>query len=309
VKPLGRTIRMKIRSGFVSNSSSSSFLVAPSIVYAIPHMPPNLRRPHVLMVPYIFGGMYEFGRERVNYTDFGSRLNWAYIQARSVNYLSSNSGGLDKGFLKSKQSFLKAHKNDLKLLEEVLIESIPGVTEIEWLIITENEKNHVVAEDEPDDYDRKRRHVDGYIDHGSMWYEKQHEYEVIFENKSTIFQWLFGSENYIANRSDEFDDMKDLEVNHKLDYEYDIEDLYYNPWNDPELFDAHANFIKDEVLVATSDNEGNILTLTEEPSLKYINYFSDNAIKASFEKKLKQRGWDVYCDEMNGRFVIKLRRL
>lgn len=73
---------VKIRNGFVSNSSSSSFIVINNKTYAKLHDEINnvdISQP--LRVPQTFGGETEFGWEKVKYEEIGSKINFAYIQA------------------------------------------------------------------------------------------------------------------------------------------------------------------------------------------------------------------------------------
>ena len=71
---------MKIRNGFVSNSSSSSFVVIGSGNIRIPKF-----NKKVLMVPEDFGGNTEFGWEETRYSDLGSKINFAYLQTQYID--------------------------------------------------------------------------------------------------------------------------------------------------------------------------------------------------------------------------------
>jgi hypothetical protein len=72
---------MKIRQGFVSNSSSSSFIV----ISDGPLENSIGEGAHFLEVPEDFGGETKFGWENKNHHSFGSKLNFTYIQAQDHN--------------------------------------------------------------------------------------------------------------------------------------------------------------------------------------------------------------------------------
>jgi len=70
---------MKIRTGFVSNSSSSSFLIIGKDIN-IPKIDSEK-----LCIPKTFGGCYEFGWGPEEFSDVGSRINFAMIQALNMD--------------------------------------------------------------------------------------------------------------------------------------------------------------------------------------------------------------------------------
>jgi len=73
---------VKTRQGFVSNSSSSSFVVIGS--REPKSTIPLLENGAVCVGPRV-GGEYEFGWEIEDHTDTYSRINFAYIQAKDTN--------------------------------------------------------------------------------------------------------------------------------------------------------------------------------------------------------------------------------
>lgn len=66
---------MKRRTGFVSNSSSSSFIVIGDGEIITPET-----RDKTLKVPEDLGGETEFGWGPATHTDIGSRINFSYLQ-------------------------------------------------------------------------------------------------------------------------------------------------------------------------------------------------------------------------------------
>jgi hypothetical protein len=211
---------MKIRNGFISNSSSSSFIINGSTEFLIQHMPKNLIDPKTLVVPHIYGGQLEFGRQRDNYKDFGSRLNWAYLQAHHLTeMLAKNGNGYNENFWQRVKPFTEKYKQCINMLEEVLFENLE-INKINWLLISDiDTKKWQDACDNEYQYSDDPLTLTGYIDHQSLWHDRQDMFEEIFESKETIFHWLFGIDNMICNRSDEYADAGDLEVDHREDYQ------------------------------------------------------------------------------------------
>jgi len=230
---------MKIRNGFVSNSSSSSFVINNSTEFKVPELEPTLINKKLLVVPHQFGGETCFGRQRENYRDFGSRLNFAYLIAHSIyTFYEKKADGFRDGFFDQHNKLMKKYQSSIFMLEEVLKETF-GFTEIKWLIKADDD-----YEGPPDGK------IGGYIDHQSTWYERPGNIEHIFKDKQTLYNWLFGTNNYIANRSDEYGDAGSLEVDHRFDYDCDYKDengdyayLHYSPYSNPEKFDKNGNFI------------------------------------------------------------------
>jgi hypothetical protein len=153
---------MKIRNGFVSNSSSSSFIIIGKGDHTIPNIIENK-----LNIPQPFGGNYEFGWEEVEYTDFGDRLNWAALCA----------------LYKREQGNLSW----LEMLTEVLLEDFPVNS------ISINFNLH--------DTDENEDEIWAYIDHQSTPNETPDNGKM-FEDKETLRDWLYAKDSYIKNGND-----------------------------------------------------------------------------------------------------------
>jgi len=72
---------MKIRNGFVSNSSSSSFVIIGNKELNIPNIHNSYVNKNMLMIPQTFGGEYEFVTSEEDYNKFADRLNFAALVA------------------------------------------------------------------------------------------------------------------------------------------------------------------------------------------------------------------------------------
>jgi hypothetical protein len=147
---------MRQRLKFVSNSSSSSFIIIDeSKNYNIPKYDTTLVVDGKL-------GETEFGWQEEEYSDFGSKLIFSYLQTIYANY-----NGL------------------LKMLEEVVKENT-GAPDIQW-----NIQETWSGGDGKDN---------GYIDHASSACEGRNI--DIFYSKETLKDFLFNPLSYIHNDND-----------------------------------------------------------------------------------------------------------
>lgn len=176
---------MKSRSGFVSNSSSSSFIVFNNGPLVIP----DAYQGQPLVVDENFGHT-RFGWEWEDYYDFGSKVIFAYLQARYV---------------------AETHPEWQTMLEKVLKETL-RITNIEWLVRDAGSDTHIRGKAEKIEgeawagfYDRLRNEGfldldNAYIDHQSASHEGQNT--EIFENEERLKNFLFDDKTYIRGGND-----------------------------------------------------------------------------------------------------------
>lgn len=178
---------MKIRSGFVSNSSSSSFIVIPPIY----HKSTNYEQTKcelewkdqvgsrdTFIVDNNSFGYYEFGWDYQVYNTFPSKLCFAYLQAREAKYEQDSDG----------EYKYKENPKWMKMLEEVLCEVL-DVKKIQWEIKRIEDHDH-----SSNIYDYS------YIDHQSSSHEGKNT--EIFESKLVLRRFLFDPNARIITDND-----------------------------------------------------------------------------------------------------------
>jgi hypothetical protein len=161
---------MKIRNGFVSNSSSSSFVM---IGNDGEHKKPNYHEEfdpkgqRCIRIPQTFGGETEFGWQVEEYYDFPEKLNWATLMA------------------KKEESRWKMLKKVLK--EDFNVEAVYDC--LNWY-------------DEDDDNSNSfyTRSENGYIDHQSV----DEDAAAMFKDTTELRDWLYGSKSFIHNDNDNY---------------------------------------------------------------------------------------------------------
>lgn len=165
---------MKYRSGFVSNSSSSSFIVIEPLTGSISIDKRTVLDGDVLVVDR-HTGYGEFGWEQDTHHDFGSKLIFAFCQA---DYLLNNP-------YKSEGTHNQGRKW-MDMLEKVL-KDVLDVKEVVWNITTKYGEET-----------EGRDHV--YIDHQSASYEGSNT--EMFESEQTLKSFLFNPRSYIETGND-----------------------------------------------------------------------------------------------------------
>lgn len=159
---------MKIRKGFVSNSSSSSFIVIGNGPFETIHSPP-IDSDTLVVGRY---GETQFGWDEVKYADMYSRINFAYLQ---TVYVDDNTTDV---WLDMLESALKKRFN---------------CDSVVWMIST----TYDCEDAEVSEYGKL---VWGYIDHQSSSAEGDNT--EMFDNEDSLEKFLFCEDSYIQGDND-----------------------------------------------------------------------------------------------------------
>jgi len=167
---------MKNRNGFVSNSSSSSFVVIGTKEQEIPKLHSAYQNHRVLMIPQTFGGHYDFTESMESYDTFADRLNFAAL----VAWYKEGPGGYNM-----------SNSDWTTMLEEVLIEDI-DIDEI---------KINFVSDENYCQYLNPLSVTEGEIPHNS---HPAHTPETcsMFRDKDTLRQWLYATDSRVTVQYD-----------------------------------------------------------------------------------------------------------
>jgi hypothetical protein len=169
---------LKKRIGFVSNSSSSSFIVIderenPSIE-KLTHF--NIEKiGNTIYIPQTFGGNRGFGWENIEYADFADKLNWAALCAYYLEEAYKDFSGQD-------------------MLEKVLKEDFKVDNVVNNLT---NDYKYNDRTGHPSIEDK----VWGYIDHQSTPCENRENSEM-FNSEHLLRCFLYNPESKIVGGND-----------------------------------------------------------------------------------------------------------
>lgn len=161
---------MKVRTGFVSNSSSSSFIIIAKNLNHEMNQPIAINGK--LTIPRNSHAETDFGRGAGYFDDFDSKLHFAILQA----LYSDNQEYID-------------------MILKVLKRKFVGVSDIEINL----------KPDFYDDYEEDGK-VIGDIDHESIG----EQYLEIFEDEDTLYRFLFTADSYLYVGGDDEEKQKEI---------------------------------------------------------------------------------------------------
>jgi hypothetical protein len=175
----------------------------------------------VVSVPNTFGGEYNFGRGQSEHDRIGDRINWAVIQAQSIDeYVQRN--GFD--YKSDYDDFWKRHTlkefaqgGAMKMVER----AIRKYAKPKRFSVDLSFDDFYDNDGEPNKFPY------AYIDHQSMWHEYP-ENLLIFKDDETMEAFLFGVGSRIREGGEDGDEGEDAE-------RYDAEGYFTTYCDHPSL--------------------------------------------------------------------------
>jgi hypothetical protein len=169
---------VKIRFGFVSNSSSTSFVVIEKGDLELPHdfYDSELNIPQDFPSSY-----YEFGWGPGVHSDVGSKINWAVLQ---LLYYEEEDKLLEKAY-----QAIGSKGREFQLLEDVLKERF-HISKVNFNLTTSY-----------DEAKHNSNKIEAYIDHQSASCEDPGQMH-IFDSKEKLEQFLFCPASFVEEDND-----------------------------------------------------------------------------------------------------------